>query len=242
MKQKTGIFVSKIAKKSLFDDSELTEGCEILVVNDHRVRSARKGADLVKNCSSWLTVMASKGSRPEDSDMSMFRVEEEQWNCIRFKTTNGLVRITDKSGPFKKSPFMNGDICLAINGIAVNDAHKAMEIVSEDTPGLIVVLSFSLRKLQRKLVESLLYGSLQIQWDDKRNECKLSNSSPANALCTLRFRDDGLCEGAPISADGIDPNIKCDIDAFVLFFNSRFRSHTAALRRVIAASLDKNKT
>jgi len=190
------VIVSKIAPTSPLLGSELKEDCELLAINGHRVKSARRAAILVKEKIGQLDFTCFKGNKPRpiESELSMLRLTEKDCKDIHFVTMNGLVRVAHVFGSFSKSTIKEGDFCLSINGTVPSDASQAASLILKQSTRLIIMLSFSLSRLKANVVEYLM-PRRQVVWEAGSNVCRITFSIGKKSYeRRLRVHNDGNCE------------------------------------------------
>mmetsp|Transcript_779 Transcript_779/g.1648 ORF Transcript_779/g.1648 Transcript_779/m.1648 type:complete len:598 (-) Transcript_779:41-1834(-) len=247
MRQK--IVLTGMTPNSPFRNTNLAMGDELLVINGHRIRNAKKAAEFIKMSHGKLNVTAFKGKRPRESKLEMMRLSGSDCKDIHLSANNGMVHIIRADGRFSKSgKIKTGDICLSINGIPVDDAERASELLREGTQvdhrplpydqrstsdydtsqnqltvpgGLVIMLVFSLAKLRCRLIKEIS-SNLPLTWNSHFNECAIKLPSGSSQRM-LHIHNDGNCEDILEWPEDIDPKMLKDIETFALTFYSQFQ-------------------
>merc|ERR1719253_1866744 len=233
------IVITKMASNSLFRDTELDINHEMLLVNGHRLKSAKIAATLIKMSKGKLIITAFKDSRPKESKVEMLRLSSSDCEDIRFATKNNMVHIVRADGRFSKCDKMKtGDICLSINGIPIDSAEMASELVwsSQENAhsqniaqrGLVIMVVFSLSQLRRRLIRKISVN-LPLKWNDNFDVCTFALPT-GNIYHALRIYPDGRCE---VSFESQDATIQNILKVYASRFNSKFKESTSELSRVI---------
>eukprot|EP00581_Thalassiosira_minuscula_P016282 CAMPEP_0183730784 /NCGR_PEP_ID=MMETSP0737-20130205/33668_1 /TAXON_ID=385413 /ORGANISM="Thalassiosira miniscula, Strain CCMP1093" /LENGTH=467 /DNA_ID=CAMNT_0025963365 /DNA_START=8 /DNA_END=1411 /DNA_ORIENTATION=+ len=239
------IILTNMTPKCPFRETTLAINDELLMINGHRVKSAKKAAELIKMSCGKLTLTVFKGKRPKESELEMMKLSEPDFGDIQFSTENGMVHINRAGGRFSKSGRIKaGDICLTINGRPVKDAEMASNLIREAvvlgpvTPqmmksehddfnsgpipcGLVIMLVFSLSKARARLITKIS-SNLPLIWNAQYNECAIGLPS-GTVQRILRVHNDGYCENILEPSDEIDYFLMSDIDAFASKFYSHFQ-------------------
>ncbi|KAL3795899.1 hypothetical protein HJC23_002170 [Cyclotella cryptica] len=210
-KAKGVIVLEKISAGSPFDGSELRPGQECLCINDHRVRSARRAAEIVRETTTSLTLLVSDGPRPPGTMYTVIHLGGEKTSGdeaaggdvnsasaagMYFELNHGLVQLTklDAISPVLNSSIKVGDFILSINGIVTGTVQSTIRLLSDPSVGMVPILYFNMRQLRVSLVDKVIGDAWKREWSDTYDECVvLPPTGKANPL-TLRFRENGTCE------------------------------------------------
>jgi hypothetical protein len=199
------VVVEKIAPGSAFDGTALRPGYECLTINGHRLRSARRAAEIVGKSGSRLTLLASNAPRPPGTMYTIISLNEYSESMtpdenyalgMHFKMKHGLLKVIkmDANSPIGSTSMKAGDYVLAINGSVAGSISKAVELLSKSNDD-IVILYFNMRELRVSLVDKIIGDLWEKEWSDGYDECVVvqpGKESP-NPL-TLSFKEEGMCE------------------------------------------------
>lgn len=199
------VIIEKIAPGSAFDGTALRPGYECLCINGHRLRSARRAAELVRESGSSLTLMASNAPRPPGTMYTMISLAGDYYSGadgavmgLHFKMKHGLVQLVKADGdsPISSTSMKVGDFVLAINGSVVGSISDAVEVLSESNDDLVPILYFNMRQLRVSLVDKVMGDLWKKEWSDGYDECVVlqSGGSESSNPLTLRFKEEGMCE------------------------------------------------
>ena len=148
------IVIEKIVPGSAFDGTALRPGFECLCINGHRLRSARRAAEIVRESGYSLTLMASNAPRPPGTMYTMISLDTivsssrdttqdavsvssvgGGYACgMYFKMKHGLVqlvKVDPTNSPISSTSIKMGDFVLAMNGQVIGGIGKAVEVLSE---------------------------------------------------------------------------------------------------------------
>jgi hypothetical protein len=213
--RKTGgvntVIIDKIAPGSPFEGSDLRSGHEILCINGHRVRSARRAAEIVRESRDSLTLVVSNAIRPPGTMYTMVSIADHRHQDVSslgrknnyvagmyFKMKNGLVQLmkVDEDSPVVATSMKVGDFILAVNGKVAGSIFKVVDaFVDSAKEEFFPVLYFNMRNLRVSLVDTNIGDRWRQEWSDYYDECTiLSPGSPGSTPLILRFKEDGMCE------------------------------------------------
>ena len=171
--------------------------------------------------------------RPKESEVVMQRVSKPNCKDCDFCTLNGLVHVTNVTGDFLKSGRIKvGDICLSINGIPTYDALTATKVLSEGSPGVIIMLFFRFSRLRCSLMKRICPANLSFSWTHNFNESTCTFLA-GNTQRKFRFYNDGNCEDITKSAEKISSNLKAEMESFLSSFYDEFQMSIGALRQAM---------
>ena len=197
------VIIEKIVPGSLAEGAFLYPGYECLAINGHRLRSARRAAELVRESEKSLTFVVSNAPRPPGTMYTMISLKDhsESGNDfaagMHFKMKHGLVKLVnvDPNSPILATSMKVGDLILAIGGSAIESVPKAVEALSNVNDDVMVpILYFSLRQLRVSLVEKAIGDLCKKEWSNGYNECVVLQPGHNSLIpWTLRFKDDGMC-------------------------------------------------
>jgi predicted metalloprotease with PDZ domain len=146
-----------------FSDTELEEGCEILTINDHRVRSTRRCVEMLTYYSEkngMVDIVASIGDRPRGSSYllakspssrDIFDGSGSTIDGLELEEKGGGVRVVSapKSGYFSTLHINKGDCIWSIDGATITSVDDMRGALVEGTGAIIHILTYnSFRKLK----------------------------------------------------------------------------------------------
>jgi len=208
------VVIEKIVPGSPFDGTALRPGFECLSINGHRLRSARRAAEIVRESGSSLVLVASNAPRPPGTMYTMISLKDHHHSSrassmilgrdsvvgMYFEMKHGLVQMVkmDRDSPIGSTSMKVGDFVLALNGTVVGSISKAVEVLSESNDNdMVPILYFNMRQLRVSLVDKVIGDSWKKEWSDGYDECVVlqptGNDGSSNPL-TLRFKEEGMCE------------------------------------------------
>eukprot|EP00985_Skeletonema_marinoi_P015178 scaffold7770_cov121-Skeletonema_marinoi.AAC.5 len=205
----TGTVVVKgISPTSLFANTRLKSGHEILMINSHRVKSPQQAAKIMKSLSGDVTIYVSEGTRAPG--MKYIRVKagsKKMMNGhnghidrslhsaakdVTLVTRNDrLVRVShvDPDGAFSKN-LSAGDVVITVNGTLVQNDEEAMKLLLDTTNhGIVCMLVYSMANLCKGLIDQLLPGWKR--WWVSEAEVTVSRD---NVSFSIVWRDDWVCD------------------------------------------------
>eukprot|EP00581_Thalassiosira_minuscula_P014200 CAMPEP_0183723014 /NCGR_PEP_ID=MMETSP0737-20130205/14769_1 /TAXON_ID=385413 /ORGANISM="Thalassiosira miniscula, Strain CCMP1093" /LENGTH=607 /DNA_ID=CAMNT_0025953265 /DNA_START=127 /DNA_END=1950 /DNA_ORIENTATION=- len=200
------VVIEKIVPGSAFDGTALRPGFECLSINGHRLRSARRAAEVVRESGSSLTLVASNAPRPPGTMYTMISLMNYSGSMsvgsdyamgMYFKVKHGLVQLVkvDPDSPVVSTSMKAGDYILAINGSVTGSISKVVEVLSESNDDMVPILYFNMRQLRVSLVDKVIGDLWKKEWSDGYDECVVlqPGNGSSNPL-TLRFKEEGMCE------------------------------------------------
>lgn len=200
------VVIEKIVPGSPFDGTAIRPGCELLSINGHRLRSARRAAEIVRESGSTLSLVASDAPRPPGTMYTTISLKEyvisagEDYAAgMHFKMKHGLVQLVkvDAESPITATPMKVGDYVLAVNGSVAGGISKAVEILSSSNDDLVPILYFNMRQLRVSLVDKVIGDVWKKEWSEEYDECVVLQRGTENGSShplTLRFKEEGMCE------------------------------------------------
>lgn len=199
------VVVEKIAPGSAFDGTALRPGYECLSINGHRLRSARRAAEIVGESGSRLTLLASNAPRPPGTMYTIISLNDYSGSMtpgkdnalgMNFKMNHGLLKLVkvDANSPIGSTSMKAGDYILAINGAVVGSISKSVELLSRSNDD-IVILYFNMRQLRVSLVDKVIGDLWKKEWSGGYDECfVVQPGKGSSSPLTLRFKEEGMCE------------------------------------------------
>ena len=197
------VIIEKIVPGSLAEGAYLSPGYECLAINGHRLRSARRAAELVRESEKSLTFVVSNAPRPPGTLYTMISVKDHSESGkdfaagMHFKMKHGLVKLVnvDPNSPILATSMKVGDLILAIGGSVIESVPKAVEALSNlNDDGVVPILYFSLRQLRVSLVEKAIGDLCKKEWSNGYKECVILQPGHNSLIpWTLRFKEDGMC-------------------------------------------------
>jgi C-terminal processing protease CtpA/Prc len=173
------ILIYHVDPNSQTAKTDLSEGCEILSINDHRVATVQKAEEMLKyymDKKGFAKVVASKGGRPRGtkyvlvkntSDKSIFEGEGANIDGLDLEQRNGYVRVVTAptSGFFSKVRMNKNDCIWSINGVSVTDLNQVRHELKLAQGKIVFMLIYnSFRKLKTTVMANV---SLQNKGYDK---------------------------------------------------------------------------
>ena len=198
--------VSEVSKSGLFR-SKLSEGCELLSINEHKITSPRSFIRMMKDITGQVAIMASSGPSPPGAKFVVVkkRLGDDEEEDISFQKLDGILRVEaiNDAGIFADTGISEGDLCLSINGVPAISENVAMRALSR-TQGNAALLMFRMSNFWRSMVE-LTIDEKYDRWWKSSFECVLflgnDNANPTNllfdpdtALCTIQDSPDSDVE------------------------------------------------
>jgi len=198
------VVIEKIVPGSPFDGTALRPGHECLCINGHRLRSARRAAEIVRESGSTLTLVASDAPRPPGTMYTMISLKEhysmrsgrDYAVGMHFKMKHGLVQLVrlDDDSPIGSTSMKVGDFVLAINGSVVWSISRAVDVLSDSNDDMVPILYFNMRQLRVSLVDKVIGDLWKKEWSDGYDEVVLQSGNGSSNPLTLRFKEEGMCE------------------------------------------------
>lgn len=249
------VMVKGLSSTSLFADTRLKQGDEILMINSHRIKSPNQAAKIMKSLSGDVTIYASAGSRApgmkyvrvkaggrskknvhaEDIDSSIHSAVKD----VNFATqSNGLVRVAhvDPGGIFGKTLSV-GDVVITVNGALVQNDEEAKKLLIDTRHGVICILIYSMSSLCQGLIDQLLPG-----WkSSKASEVEVTLSRDDVSFSVV-WGDDWVCEckrcdEEAVYISDIQPAIQ-KINVATSFVIDRINEASGGQRKQIALDAD----
>eukprot|EP00956_Cyclotella_meneghiniana_P016778 scaffold26777_cov50-Cyclotella_meneghiniana.AAC.2 len=170
--QEGAIKIYNIDPNSEASKTELTAGCEILTINDHRVASVDKANEMLTyymEKKGAAKIMAGKGRRPRGTkyvlvkmtkDTSIFDGSNGVIAGMECEQRDGYVRVLSPptSGFFHNVRISKNDCIWAINGVAVTTLNEIREQLKMATGKIVCILTYnSFRKLKTTIMSQVSY-------------------------------------------------------------------------------------
>mmetsp|Transcript_201 Transcript_201/g.353 ORF Transcript_201/g.353 Transcript_201/m.353 type:complete len:926 (-) Transcript_201:159-2936(-) len=220
-KSTTGnVIIEKIMPGSVFDGTAMKAGHECLIINGHRVRSARKAAEIVRESEKKLTLVVSSAVRPPGTMYTIISIggggtsnadRRKRGDDTRgdhpiayaagmhFKMKQGLVQLVkiDSDSPLAGASMKVGDFVLAVNGSAVATISDAVRLLSKSEnqeEDLIPILYFNMRQLRVSLVDKVIGDLWKKDWSEAYDECVVLEPGASSKPLTFKFNEEGRCE------------------------------------------------
>mmetsp|Transcript_11837 Transcript_11837/g.18180 ORF Transcript_11837/g.18180 Transcript_11837/m.18180 type:complete len:660 (-) Transcript_11837:66-2045(-) len=196
------VMVKEISPTSLFANTRLKAGDEMLMINSHRVKSPQQAAKIMKSLGGDVTIYVSEGTRAPGMKYVRVKagmkkivnghVKDSAIEDVTFVTqTNGLVRVAqvDPGGVFSKN-LGAGDAVITVNGTLVQNEEEAKKrLLDTMNHGVICMLVYSMANLCQGLIDQL-FPSWKRSWVSEL-EVTLSRD---NVSFSVVWRDDWVCE------------------------------------------------
>ncbi|KAL7465460.1 hypothetical protein ACHAXS_005775 [Conticribra weissflogii] len=214
------VVIEKIMPGSVFDGTAMKAGHECLIINGHRVRSARKAAEIVRESEKKLTLVVSSAVRPPGTMYTIISIGgggtrsaekgkrghddrgDHPTACaagMHFKMKQGLVQLVkiDPGSPLAGASMKVGDFVLAVNGSAVATISDAIRLLSKSEnqeEDLIPILYFNMRQLRVSLVDKVIGDLWKKDWSEAYDECVVLEPGASSKPLTFKFNEEGRCE------------------------------------------------
>ena len=207
------VIIKGISPTSLFSNSQLKSGDELLMINSHRVKSPQQAAKIMKSISGDVTLFMSEGSRPPGVKYVRVKTDSKRLSGSATSTevidsnlrsaskdlilgtrNNGLVRVSyvNPLGIFRKSLSV-GDIVFAVNGRILREDVDAEKCLLEPIcDGVICLLIYSMADLCKGLISQLLPDWKSV-WVSEVEVTLLRD----NVSFSIVWSDDWVCECTP---------------------------------------------
>ncbi|EJK50045.1 hypothetical protein THAOC_31028 [Thalassiosira oceanica] len=234
------IILSKMTSRSLYLHSELSVGDELLTVNNHRVKNAKKAAEFIRLTQGPLRLVTFTGKRPRESSLVMLRRNSFNPSDVWLANRNGMVHVVKARGKFGRS-IRDGDVLLSVDGHTVLTATRASELLSKpegsdpEAGQIAIILVFSLAKLRTRVAKKL-GRKLPFTWSDDYSEGSLVHSGTR----LVKIHDDGNVES--LSRLGIGAPMLDEIEAFATSFYDCFQQAMDSLNRALVDAARENAT
>ncbi len=196
------VMVKEISPTSLFANTRLKAGDELLMINSHRIKSPQQAAKIMKSLRGDVTIYVSEGTRAPG--MKYVRVKAGMQKIVNghmkdsvvedvtFVTqNNGLVRVAsvDHRGVFSKT-LSAGDAVITVNGTLVQNEEEAKkQLLDTMNHGVICMLIYSMANLCQGLIDQL-FPFWKRFWVSAL-EVTLSRDDVSFSIV---WRDDWVCE------------------------------------------------
>lgn len=196
------VIVKEISPTSLFANTRLKAGNELLMINSHRIKSPQQAAKIMKSLRGDVTIYVSEGTRAPG--MKYVRVKAGMMKIVNghvkgsavedvtFATqNNGLVRVArvDRRGVFSKT-LSAGDAVVTVNGTLVQNEEEAKkQLLDTMNHGVICMLIYSMANLCQGLIDQL-FPSWKRFWVSEL-EVTLSRDDVSFSVV---WRDNWVCE------------------------------------------------
>mmetsp|Transcript_19408 Transcript_19408/g.27652 ORF Transcript_19408/g.27652 Transcript_19408/m.27652 type:complete len:641 (-) Transcript_19408:69-1991(-) len=196
------VMVKEISPTSLFANTRLKAGDELLMINSHRIKSPQQAAKIMKSLRGDVTIYVSEGARAPG--MKYVRVKagmkkivnghakDSAVEDVTFVTqNNGLVRVAqvDHLGVFSKT-LSAGDAVITVNGALVQNEEEAKkQLLDTMNRGVICMLIYSMANLCQGLIDQL-FPFWKRFWVSEL-EVTLSRHDVSFSIV---WRDDWVCE------------------------------------------------
>ena len=161
--------ISSVTPEGPASRSQLRVGFQILSVNSHRIRSAKKCAEIFRYYTakrSGVSILASGGALPTGCTYTLVKKEKQKpmvpaifgdgsLQGLFLKEERGMVRVQDigSNGYFSCAKIKKGDFIMAIDGHevhSVKECEDALEHVSKD---VVVIVTYNvLRRVKSSIV------------------------------------------------------------------------------------------
>jgi hypothetical protein len=189
--------VSEVSKSGLFW-SKLREGCELLSINGHTVRSPRSFIRKMKDFNGQIVIMASSSPSPPGAKFIVVKKssfgDKDVEQDISFQKVNGVLRVEGikEDGIFAETDISEGDLCLSIDGVPAISENVAMRALVR-AHGDVALLMFPMSNFWKSMVELTIENKYE-RWWKSRSECVLFLGNDDAHPVNLSFNQEtGIC-------------------------------------------------
>ncbi|KAL3776173.1 hypothetical protein HJC23_000131 [Cyclotella cryptica] len=223
------VLVRKISPTSIFAETRLRQGQEILTINNRRVKCPLRATTIVKSIKGEVNFLVSEGKKPPGTKYVKAKIEkydrlDSGVDSVSLKSADaqnnglgitlesygqGLVRVAriDADGVFGSTPLREDDIVVAVNGECAQNLQIVMELLRQfyEKGGVAILLVYSMIDLRLGLVDRIIKSPWEILWDANFRGAAISRK-PAleeqhSVSFNLLFREDWSCELLPCDSD-----------------------------------------
>lgn len=201
------VIIKDIHETSIFSATNLSEGNEILAINNHRVKYPQQAAKIIKSIKGRVDILCSDGERfPGTKYVRVKKTPSVKTDShggrvyslgIQLNREKEVVQVAhvESDGPFANSSLRPGDIILTINGTVTVNANGATKLLA-NCEKLICALVFSMHDFRLGLTRYLADEEWEVAWNDAGDEVALSKSSSTSSFAG------GNSDGSCSSSDG----------------------------------------
>ena len=228
------VVVRNITPNSIFSETALRTGHEILTINNRRVKCPLRATTIVKSIKGEVNLLVSDGKRPpgtryikvkiethtrkgSDVDSSPMKSSDSDMNDSGLtleSAQHGLVRVAsvEENSVFSSTSIKEDDIVLAING----ETSQSIDIVMESLAqfyrkgGVAILLVYSMSDLRVGILDKFIQSPWEILWDENLKGATISRKVDNNedglvSFCVVFDDDDWSCDLiSPINASKSD--------------------------------------
>ena len=196
------VIIKDIHRTSIFSATNLSEGNEVLAINNHRVKYPQQAAKIIKSIKGQVDILFSDGERfPGTKYIRVKKTPSVKTNShggrvyslgIQLNTVKEVVQVVDveSDGPFATSSLRPGDIILTINGTVAVNAYGATKMLA-NCDKLICALVFSMHDFRLGLTRYLADEKWDLAWNDAGDEVTLSKTCAGGNSYGSSSSDDG---------------------------------------------------
>ena len=216
------VVVKDMTPTSIFANSSLKSGHEILTINDHRVKCPQRAAKIMRGLVGDVTLLISEGGKPPGTRYIRVKMSKSRhgsstdggnWQDepnnitqenvgIKLETREGMVRVMqlDPAGSFGNSSVEIGDIVLTVNKTVVQNESHAMRalLLGEENAnsGVICMLVYSMVDLRVGLVSRLISSPWNKNWSEDFQNVIISRplEDGRDVSFILRFQHNWECQ------------------------------------------------
>jgi hypothetical protein len=221
------VLVRKITPTSIFAETPLRQGMEILTINDRRVKCPMRATTIVKSIKGEVNLLVSEGKRPPGTKYIKAKIDRRKSESIsgadsvsvKSGATNniglgitlemaspGLVKVRqiEEEGVFGSTPLRENDVILALNGESAQSVDDVMEKLMHfyRKGGVINLLMYSMIDLRLGLIDRIIRSPWECLWDEDFKGATLTRPSAVDeeqivSLCIMFDDEDWRCELIP---------------------------------------------
>lgn len=215
------VVVRKISPTSIFAETRLRQGQEILTINNRRVKCPLRATTIVKSINGEVNFLVSEGKKPPGTKYVKAKIEKREGaDCVSLQSVDahinglgitlepggkGLARVSRiaEGGVFDTTQLCEDDVILAINGEYAQNLKIVMESLRlfYEKGGVAILLVYSMIDLRLGLVDRIIKSPWETLWHANCREATISRKTALDnehsVSFNLVFREDWSCELLP---------------------------------------------
>lgn len=225
------VLVRKITPNSIFSETPLQQGHEILTINGRRVKCPLRATTIVKSIKGEVNLLVSEGERPPGTKYVKAKMEKHPRNgsaidsvsmksedhsikdlgLLLESTRHGLVRVAkvEEDSVFSNTPIRENEVVLAVNGESAQSVDIAMTALGKfyRSGGVAILLVYSMIDLRLGLLDRIIQSPWEVYWDANFQGATISKKVAANkdgvSFCIV-FDDDWSCDLIPSESASLE--------------------------------------
>lgn len=229
------VLVRKIQPASIFTNTPLKQGHEILTINDRRVKCPSRATTIIKSIKGEVNLLVSEGDKPPGAKYVKAKMEkqgrsesiaesvsvksfsERELGLTLEESRHGLVRVAkiDEDSVFAGMPVREDDIVLAVNGESAQSADVVMTSLGQfhRRGGVSILLLYSMVDLRMGLLDRIVQSPWEVHWDTNLKGATISKRPASgedhSVTFSAVFENDWSCDLIP--SDIASPSEKEEI-------------------------------